>query len=645
MNWRVPTLPVVLLAGVLTAFLVPALSRATPPGKNGRIAYMVKDRRGHWQTWVANSDLSGAKELTHGRSNGGWPVWSPNGKRLAFQSDFQGDRANRTPKHSTNLFLMNPDGSGVKRLTDSKGVSGDAAWSPNGSSIAFDSDRGSRKGFSAIYLMRANGTKLRRLTDPKPPLSDYKPRFSPDGTRLVFTRERGTGDFGPAALFTMRLDGSHLHRLTPFSSHADDSDWSPDGKRIVFDGYPGSEAFGDIYVVDSSGGRVVNLTRDTYGQADPAWSPDGTKIVFLDNRYVSGVGRTGLATMNPDGSARTFISGQNVEAHQADWESIAPGAQSRALTQEFSPVKNGPLTLFSIDNSGNGIARIVTIAGSKKRTLWHCPTAVFCGQPVSFAWAPDGRRVAFTLDEIGANSPYVGFHVVNVVSGRDAHIPGGAPQDPITDANRAAWDAYFQKMAQRIGCWPAANLAWSPNGSSIAYNCGSGIHVLNLHGSGYATVPTGADAFWPSWSPSGTRIAYSTRLKPSQKSRVYTVLLDGSHRRLVASGGAAPAWSPDGQTIAYQTRCGIRLVTPSGRDVTPRATANACGAIGHSGPPVWSPDGTKLAVETNPPDTVMALAGIWVMDKSGRTHHLVSHQAANTWYGTLPGRPSWRPIR
>jgi Tol biopolymer transport system component len=168
--------------------------------------------------------------------------------------------------------------------------------------------------------------------------------------------------------------------------------------------------------------------------------------------------------------------------------------------------------------------------------------------------------------------------------------------------------------------------------------------VLELHGSGFATVPTGTDAFWPTWSPTGTRIAYSTRLKPSKKSEIYTVALDGSHRRLVATGGAAPAWSPDGRTIAYQTRCGIRLVTPSGSDVTPRATANGCSAIGRSGPPVWSPDGQKLAVQTNPPQTVMERAGIWVFTKNGGGLHLVSQQAATTWYGTLPGRPSWRAM-
>jgi len=317
------SLILMVVAVVVSAAALAGSSRATSPGRNGRIAYMVKDRAGHWQIWVASSDLSGAKKLTRGRFDSGWAVWSPNGKRLAFDSN----RTDHTPNnsdHVNDVFVMKADGSGVRKLTDSRGVSGDTAWSPSGSLLAFDADRGNRKGFSAIYVMHANGRKLRKVTRPRHPLSDYKPRFSPDGTHLLFNRTRGTAETAPSALFSVRLDGSGLHRLTPFSPRVDDTDWSPDGKRIVLEAYPHGP-YGDIYVINANGGAPVNLTQNPVGKAgsaDPAWSPDGTKILFLDNRVVNGVPRTGLATMNPDGSERQFISSKNIEAHQADWEAI-----------------------------------------------------------------------------------------------------------------------------------------------------------------------------------------------------------------------------------------------------------------------------------------------------------------------------------
>lgn len=311
------TAPVLVVLGLL---VTTQLAGATPPGKNGQIAYMRKDAAGHWQIWVTSSNLSGAKQLTHGHYDSGWAVWSPNSKQLAFDSN----RTDRTPNDSTHIndvFVMRPDGSGVKKLTDSKGANGDAAWSASGRLIAFDSDRADRNGFSAIYVMNANGQNIRRITTPTPPLSDYEPRFSPDGTHLVFARARGTADNATAALFTVRLDGSGLHRLTAFTLHVGASDWSPNGKQIVFEAYPNG-AYGDIYVIDATGDTPVNLTHDPTGQADPVWSPDGQKILFLDNGYVNGIGRTGLATMNPNGTQRRFISNKNIEAHQPDWQSI-----------------------------------------------------------------------------------------------------------------------------------------------------------------------------------------------------------------------------------------------------------------------------------------------------------------------------------
>jgi Tol biopolymer transport system component len=305
------------------ASVVAPLGGATSPGRNGRIAYMLKDGADHWQVWVASGRLTHPKKLTNGAADSGWAVWSPDGKTLVFDSN----RTDPDPSDANvvnDVFSMRPDGSQVTRLTDSKGLSGEPALSPDGLSIAIEADRGDPAHAEGIYVMEADGGELRRVTAPAAGLRDGKPRFSPNGKRLVFTRYRGQGRAEKAALFTVRLDGTGVRRLTAYTLHVDDSDWSPDGRRIVFDAYPDPDAYGDIYVVDADGRHLRNLTRNPKGEAgsaDPVWSPDGRTVLLLDNRIVRGKPRTGLATMWPDGTARRFVSQKNGEIHQPDWES------------------------------------------------------------------------------------------------------------------------------------------------------------------------------------------------------------------------------------------------------------------------------------------------------------------------------------
>jgi Tol biopolymer transport system component len=297
------------LVGAAALALAPA-GQATAPGKNGRLTFMRKDAAGHWQIWTATAAGGNAKQLTRGAFDSGWPVWSEDGKKIAFDSSRAGG------KHVNDIFVMNADGSGITKLTDSKGESADAAWSPDGKAIAFD-----RAG-QGIDVMDADGGHVRRVTNGP---TDLAPRFSPDGKRLVFTRYRGSGRSEKAALFTVRDDGTALRQVTSFAIHAGDADWSPDGTRIVFEAYPTPDAYGDVYVVAASGGRPRNLTKNPVGQAgsaDPVWSPDGTRILFLDNRRVNGIGRTGLATIRPDGTGRRFLTTDNVESHQPDWETV-----------------------------------------------------------------------------------------------------------------------------------------------------------------------------------------------------------------------------------------------------------------------------------------------------------------------------------
>jgi Tol biopolymer transport system component len=307
--------------------LVAPPAKAAFPRQNGRIVFHREDSDGFVQTWVADKDLSDQVQLTSGSADSGWAVWKPGGAKLAFDSN----RADPDPTDAraiNDIFKMNPDGTGVVKLTQSEDFSGDPGWSPDGSKIAFASDRRNGAERQEIYVMDADGSNVRRVsTLPEAALSDHAPRFSPDGKRLVFTRH--ITDPGTSALFTVRLDGSGLRQLTPWGNGADDADFSPSGKKLVFEAYPNKGCFGEIYTVDSDGQHLTNITdnRCQSGSADPVWSPDGKKILFMQVHAISGGFGFGLATMNPDGSARHFIlpnptTNPAEEMHQPDWESV-----------------------------------------------------------------------------------------------------------------------------------------------------------------------------------------------------------------------------------------------------------------------------------------------------------------------------------
>jgi len=158
----------------------------------------------------------------------------------------------------------------VKRLTPLAWHSYQPAWSPDGTRIAFVSVR---NGDAAdVYVMNADGTGERRLTDH--PAVDTDPAWSPDGARIAFSSERD----GNAEIYAMNADGSGVTRLTTNSTPDGHPAWSPDGRRLAFAGTQcddrgSSYCFPTIFVAGPTGPPVaVGLGQD------PAWSPDGRKI-------------------------------------------------------------------------------------------------------------------------------------------------------------------------------------------------------------------------------------------------------------------------------------------------------------------------------------------------------------------------------
>jgi hypothetical protein len=274
-----------------------------------------------------------------------------------------------------------------------------------------------------------------------------------------------------------------------------------------------------------------------------------------------------------------------------------PPQQSRAP----QAVKNGPLALtdglhpqgiFLIGPHGR-VLRSLPICGEPK-----------CGEVTSAAWSPDGRMLAYGTAS-GANwHPRDGLHLFDLTRNKDRRLSPGY----------ANWQG----------------LAWSRDGTRLAYVTDANLEVIRL---AHPLQPRElrASATSPSWSPNGRRIAYDRYHESAHRGAtwgIYVSRLDGSHVRRLSKWGNSPAWSPDGSLIAYSVRCGIRLMTPTGKDVTPVSAWN-CVHIGIPGAPaVWSPDGRELAFSGRD--------GVYVMSANGS-------RLTKIWDGSAM-LLAWRPI-
>jgi dipeptidyl aminopeptidase/acylaminoacyl peptidase len=149
-------------------------------------------------------------------------------------------------------------------------------WSPDGRSVVFES---TLSGKYSIYVINGDGTGLRRLTADTS--NNEQPRWSPDGKRIVFSSDRGgTG----LDIHVMNADGSNLVRLTTMPGKGGwyQSSFSPDGQWIAFQGRPDNREVRDrVYVVRSDGSALRLLSDSTaYGAEGPRWSADGKAVEF-----------------------------------------------------------------------------------------------------------------------------------------------------------------------------------------------------------------------------------------------------------------------------------------------------------------------------------------------------------------------------
>lgn len=511
------------------------------------------------ELYLINADGSGLKRLTFNDLDEGSPRWSPNGAWIAFTT---------TPDdyvHDSELYVMSvsPDGAGgpALRLTQDEAMTWGAVWSPDGTRLAFTS------GWiddAEVYVLSLADRRLSRLTNNNH--FDGYPTWSPDSGRIAFSSDRD----GNSEIYIMDADGSHQTRLTTASAPDAYPVWSPDGGRIAY--VSGNDAM--VMRPDGSGQRVVTVAAFKGAASGLAWSPDGTRLAYQVQIcpllrigpppcahfvLVTAADGSGGYKLDEGFTPKWSLTGDRVVlVNEARLFSIAAaGGEPAALTHGHG-IDNGdpawsPYGRLAFSSNLNGDYDIHIMhadRGQERRALTTGPANDW-----NPTWSPDGQRIVFTTDREGNWELYT----MNA---------DGSGQTNLTHTYAPENDAAFSPDGSRIAFARQVTGNWD-------------IYVMNADGSSVTRLTThAANDTYPTWSADGARLAFATNRNGDVE--IYVLTLAGppgnetNLSRYPTADDMEPAWSPDGTTIAFtratspggemEVNPGVYLMNPDGSD-------------------------------------------------------------------------------
>ncbi len=247
-----------------------------------------------------DADGSNPTRLTNNAGNDWDPAWSPDGSRIAFISDRDG---------TFDIYVIGANGGNTIRINDNVGNSNSwsLAWSPDGSRVAYFHDDNNR-GYGDIYTRRVD-VNGRVLVDRG---NNWDPAWSPDGRRIAFVSgcdiaiRDATGDNWTKIFNSSGCD----HQFKPTRSLV----WSPNGRRIAFYFHGPGPNF-DIYVVDTDGRNPTRLTEHSADDESPVWSPDSRRLAFHSDRE----GNFDIYVMDADGQNPTRFTFHDADDMSPVW--------------------------------------------------------------------------------------------------------------------------------------------------------------------------------------------------------------------------------------------------------------------------------------------------------------------------------------
>ena len=275
------------------------------------------NRSGTFEIFSAPLDGERIFQLTEANERSVWPRWSPDAKQLAFLRDRGGDER-------FDIWLVDRDGEHERNLTNEPGVTHrDIAWSPDGTKLAYTANA-TGKSF-AVHLIDVTTGAKRALTDGV--RDDLQPRWSPDGTLLVFWSRREEIRTN-ADLYVVAASGGDATRLETrggVDGESIDPRWSPDGTRISFTtDTRGRQEVAVATYAEREMGRIERMTDSIHDEYGAVWRPDGRGLAYLHNEDAAVSLRRVFAVSHAD-HAVSDIPGMHA------WPDIGPDSDATAF--------------------------------------------------------------------------------------------------------------------------------------------------------------------------------------------------------------------------------------------------------------------------------------------------------------------------
>jgi Tol biopolymer transport system component/imidazolonepropionase-like amidohydrolase len=454
--------------------------------------------------------------------------------------------------------------------------------SPDARSIVFDL-------LGQLWLVPASGGVARPITDAvRDSAEDLDPSFSPDGRRVLFRGERN----GRTGLWLMSLEAGSPRQLTQLANpggYDGNAAWSPDGRTIAFahtvmPDSPDSRPRSAIMLLDVASGNVRELSikgLPSPNVSDPAWLGDGKQIAFVTR--IAQTERGGRVwTVSIDGAEATPVSGESMQA-------LAPSFSSDGQRMAYFAADTAGRTQVWMQEIANG----TSAAKPPIRLTNHNDITVtrIRWLPREDAWmySADGR--IWKVGTSGGSPVEVPFTATLSFSRRQFAVP----------------PARFAEPGQQQPARGFMGLVLSPDGGRIGVLALGKLWIVPVGGTPRAVADVPFEATALAWSPDGSEVAWSAGVA-GQEDLFTTNVASSATRHVTALPGREtyPAYSPDGQHLAFvheqQEDSVLRVVDARASNVADAANTKSLGSIGTrwSSIPQWSPDSDGLLVSSPP---------------------------------------------